>query len=107
MKTALNKTERGFHTRSINSNGSWNMNSALSLINMPILQYSDEIRNPVLMIHGEKAHSHYFSEDAFKKLKGGNKELLVIRDASPVDLYDNPEKIPFDRIAEFYRNNLR
>ncbi len=100
------KTSRGFHARSINSNGAWNMTSALSMINMPILQRSGEIRNPVLVIHGEKAHSRYFSEDAFKKLTGDNKELLIIPGASHVDLYDNPEKIPFDRIAEFYRKNL-
>jgi fermentation-respiration switch protein FrsA (DUF1100 family) len=83
------------------------MTSALSLINMPILQYADEIRTPVLVIHGEKAHSRYFGEDAFRKLKGDNKELLIIKDANHVDLYDNLEKIPFDRIADFYRKNLK
>lgn len=72
------KTKRGFHPRSIGSNGGWNATSALSLINMPILAYSSEIRNAVLMIHGEKAHSRYFSEDAFKKLKGKNKELYIV-----------------------------
>ena len=92
------KTDRGFHKRSINSNGNWNMTSTLSLMNMPILQYSDEIRNAVLVIHGEKAHSRYFSEDAFKKLKGDNKELLIVEGANHVDLYDNLEKIPFDKI---------
>ena len=101
------KTKRGFHERSINSNGHWNMTSALSLINMPILQYADEIRTPVLVIHGEKAHSRYFGEDAFRKLKGDNKELLIIKDANHVDLYDNLEKIPFDKIADFYRKNLK
>ena len=83
------KTERGYHKRSLNSNNGWNKTSSLSFINMPILSYSDEIRSAVLMLHGEKAHSRYFSEDAFKKLKGGNKELLIIPDASHVDLYDN------------------
>lgn len=101
------KTKRGFHPRSINSNGHWNMTSALSLINMPILQYVDEIRTPVLVIHGEKAHSRYFGEDAFKKLKGDNKELLIIKDANHVDLYDNLEKIPFDKIEDFYKKNLK
>ncbi len=83
------------------------MTSALSLINMPILQYADEIRTPVLVIHGEKAHSRYFGEDAFKKLKGDNKELLIIKDANHVDLYDNLEKIPFDKIEDFYKKNLK
>ncbi len=101
------KTKRGFHKRSINSNGNWNMTSSLSLINMPILAYSDEIRSAVLIIHGEKAHSRYFSEDAFKKLKGSNKELLIIKDTNHVDLYDNLEKIPFDKIETFYKENLK
>ena len=101
------KTKRGFHKRSINSNGNWNMTSTLSLINMPILAYSGEIKNAVLMIHGDKAHSKYFSEDAFKKLKGDNKELLIIPDANHVDLYDNMEKIPFDKITEFYNTYLK
>ena len=96
------KTKRGFHKRSIGSNGGWNTTSSLSLINMPILAYSDEIRNAVLMIHGEKAHSRYFSEDAFKKLKGDNKELLIVEGANHVDLYDNLEKIPFDKIETFF-----
>ena len=100
------KTKRGFHPRSINSNGAWNLTSSLSLINMPILQYSNEIKAPVLMIHGEKAHSRYFSEDAFKKLKGDNKELYIVKDANHVDLYDNLEKIPFDKIEEFFKKNL-
>lgn len=101
------KTPRGFHKRSINSNGNWNTTSSLSLINMPILQYSNEIRSAVLIIHGEKAHSRYFGEDAYKKLKGDNKELLIIKDANHVDLYDNLEKIPFDKIEAFYREYLK
>lgn len=100
------KTKRGFHSRSINSNGNWNTTSSLSLINMPILQYSDEIRNAVLVVHGENAHSRYFGEDAFKKLKGDNKELLIVKDANHVDLYDNLEKIPFDKIETFFKKNL-
>ena len=91
------KTKRGFHKNSINSNGNWNQTSTLSLINLPILAYSNEIRTPVLMIHGENAHSRYFSEDAYKKLKGTNKELLIIEGANHVDLYDNLEKIPFEK----------
>ena len=73
---------------------------------MPILAYSNEILNPVLVIHGEKAHSRYFSEDAFKNLKGKNKELLIVKDASHVDLYDNLDKIPFAKISEFFKQNL-
>lgn len=101
------KTPRGFHKRSINSNGNWNMTSSLSFINMPILTYSNEIQSAVLIIHGEKAHSRYFSEDAFKKLKGKNKELLIVKDTNHVDLYDNLEKIPFDKIEAFYKEYLK
>ena len=101
------KTPRGFHARSINSNGNWNTTSALSLINMPILQRSSEIQSAVLVIHGEKAHSRYFGEDAFKKLKGRNKELLIIPGASHVDLYDNMQKIPFDKLENFFKTNLK
>ena len=101
------KTPRGFHPRSINSNGKWNTTSSLGLINQPALQRSGEIRNSVLVIHGEKAHSRYFGEDAFKKLKGTNKELLIIPGASHVDLYDNMAKIPFDKIENFFKTNLK
>ena len=101
------KTKRGFHKNSINSNGNWNQTSTLSLMNLPILAYSSEIRTPVLMIHGEKAHSRYFSEDALKKLKGDNKELLIIEGANHVDLYDNLDKIPFGKIASFFKENLK
>lgn len=101
------KTPRGYHPRSLNSNDGWNVTSALSFINMPILAYSDEIRSAVLMIHGEKAHSRYFSEDAFGKLQGDNKELLIVPGANHVDLYDNREAIPFNRIADFFREYLK
>ena len=104
---AFYKTKRGFHKRSIGSNGGWNTTSSLSLINMPILAFSDEIRNPVLMIHGEKAHSRYFSEDAFKKLKGSNKELYIVPDANHTDLYKKKKKIPFDKIEAFYKEYLK
>ena len=100
------KTKRGYHKRFINSTGGWNMTSSLSFMNMPILTYSNEIKNAVLMIHGEKAHSRYFSEDAFKKLTGDNKELMIIPGANHVDLYDNMEKIPFDKIEIFFRKYL-
>ncbi len=101
------KTERGYHKRSLNSNGGWNTTSALSFMNMPILQYSDEIRSAVLVIHGEKAHSRYFSEDAFKNLKGDNKELMIIPDAVHTDLYDRVAVIPFDKLEGFYREHLK
>ena len=104
---AYYKTSRGFHKRSLNSNNGWNKTSSLSFINMPLLSYSDEIRSAVLMLHGEKARSRYFSEDAFKKLKGSNKELQIIPDASHVDLYDNLEVIPFDKIEQFFREYLK
>lgn len=101
------KTKRGYHKRSINSNNGWNITSALSFMNMPILQYSSEIRNAVLMIHGEKAHSRYFSEDAFKKLTGTNKELMIIPGANHTDLYDNLKYIPMDKIEKFFKDNLK
>ncbi len=101
------KTPRGYHVRSLNSNDGWNRTSALSFLNMPLLAYSDEIRSAVLLVHGEKAHSRYFSEDAFRKLRGENKELLIIPDANHTDLYDRPDKIPFDRIEAFFRANLK
>ena len=103
------KTKRGFHTRSINSNGKWNTTSVLSLINQPILQYADEIRTPVLIVHGENAHSRYFGETAYHKLKGDNKELFIVKGANHVDLYDGGDKnaIPFDKIESFYKENLK
>ena len=97
---------RAYHSRSLNSNNGWNKTSALSFLNMPITCYAGEIRSAVLMIHGEKAHSCYFTTDAFKKLRGGNKELLLIPGAVHTDLYDNLDVIPFDRITEFFRKNL-
>ncbi|MBQ6251537.1 alpha/beta hydrolase [Ruminococcus sp.] len=103
------KTDRGYHPRSLNSNGGWYKTSSLSFINMPILAYSDEIRSAVLVVCGEKAHSRYFSEDAFKKLTGDNKELLVVDGAVHTDLYDGGGKdaIPFDKIESFYTQYLR
>lgn len=101
------KTPRGYHKRSKNSNTGWNMTSSLSFINMPILSYASEIKTPVLITHGENAHSRYFSEDAFKKLKGDNKELMIIKGANHVDLYDQKDKIPFDKIETFFKTNLK
>jgi len=100
------KTDRGYHKRSLNSNEGWNITSSLSFLNMPILQYSDEIRSAVLIMHGEKAHSCYFSKDAFQKLKGDNKELLIIPDAVHTDLYDKKNIIPFDKMTEFFEKNM-
>jgi len=104
---AFYKTPRGYHKRSLGSNGGWNVTSSLSLLNMPILTYAGEIDNAVLLVHGEKAHSRYFSEDTFKKLQGCNKELYIVPDAVHTDLYDNLDKIPFDKIEEFYNQYLK
>lgn len=103
---AFYKTPRGYHKRSLGSNGGWNVTSSLSLLNMPILTYAGEIDNAVLLVHGEKAHSRYFSEDTFKKLQGGNKELYIVPDAVHTDLYDNMDKIPFDKIEDFFTEYL-
>lgn len=101
------KTDRGFHKRSINSNGAWNATSSLSFMNMPLLTYAGEIRSAVLLIHGEKAHSRYFSEDAFKELTGTNKELMIIPGTNHTDLYDKVDVIPFDKMEAFFNNNLK
>lgn len=101
------KTKRGYHPRSLNSNGGWNITSSLSFLNMPILQYADEIRSAVLLIHGEKAHSCYFSRDAYSMLKGDNKELMIIPGAVHTDLYDKTDVIPFDKMTEFFNKYLK
>lgn len=101
------KTKRGYHRRSPNSNGGISRTSLLAFINMPILSYIDEIRSAVLLIHGEEAHSRYFSEDACKRLKGDNKELLIVPEANHTDLYDNTDMIPFDKIETFFRKYLK
>ena len=105
------KTERGYTERSLNSNGGWNVTSSLSFLNMPILRYSSEIRSAVLMLHGEKAHSCYFSRDAFRDMVtnspyAANKELLLIPGAVHTDLYDRKDVIPFDRIEAFFQRYL-
>lgn len=104
---AYYKTKRGYHPRSLNSNDGWNVTSSLSFLNMPILQYSQEIRSAVLLIHGDQAHSCYFSRDAYAKLTGDNKELLLIPGAVHTDLYDNLDVIPFDRMAAFFAEYLK
>ena len=101
------KTPRGYHPRSLNSTGGWNVTSPLSLLNAKLLAYADEIRSAVLMIHGDKAHSCYFSRDAFARLQGDNKELLLIPGAVHTDLYDRMDIIPFDRIEAFYHQYLK
>ena len=114
---AYYKTPRGYHKRSLNSNEGWNKTAAISLLNTRLLTYAHEIVHPVLIIHGEKAHSRYFSEGAFEKMTGkhvenenatvGNKEFMIIPGANHVDLYDNMEKIPFEKLNEFFKTNLK
>ena len=108
------KTDRGYHKRSLNSNGGWNVVGCESFINQPILQYSNEIRSAVLLIHGEKAHSCYFSKDAYADMikdskYTSNKELYIIPDAVHTDLYDGGGKnaIPFDKLEAFFKEYLK
>lgn len=114
---AYYKTVRGYHKRSLNSNAGWNTTTALSFMNMPLLSYISEIKNPVLIVHGQDAHSRYFSETAFENMTGtkragddtvvGNKELLIIPAANHTDLYDKLDKIPFDKLEKFFKDNLK
>lgn len=101
------KTKRGYHPRSLNSNMGWNVTSSLSFMNFPLLQYASEIRSAVLLVHGEKAHSRYFSEGAYEKLTGNNKELMIIPGANHVDLYDNLNVIPFEKLKGFFEKYLK
>lgn len=106
------KTERGYHKRSLNSNGGWNVTGCISFMNQPILRYSNEIRSAVLIIHGEKAHSCYFSKDAYNDMINGNpckenKKLLIIPNAVHTDLYDKTDIIPFEEIEKFIRNAVK
>lgn len=108
---AYYKTERGYHKRSLNSNGGWNVIGCMSFMNQPINCYTNEIRSAVLIIHGEKAHSCYFSKDAYAAMTkdskyADNKELLIIPDAVHTDLYDNLNVIPFDKLEKFFKENL-
>ena len=115
---AYYKTPRGYHKRSGNSNDGWNVIGCQSFMNQPLLAWAQEIENPVLLIHGEKAHSRYFSEYAFERMTGrhvegvsaveGNKELMIIPGASHVDLYDDVAGvIPYDKIESFFKANLK
>ncbi len=104
---AYYKTSRGYHARSLNSNGGWNVTSSLPFLNFKFFEYAGELESAVLVIHGEKAHSRYFGEAAFNKLKGANKELMIIPHASHTDLYDQKDVIPFDKLERFYRENLK
>ena len=106
------KTTRGYHARSLNSNGGWNVTGTMSFMNQPILRYSNEIRSAVLIMHGERAHACYFSRDAYAAMMDGNpvpenKELLIIPGAVHTDLYDRPDVIPFDKLESFFRENLK
>ncbi len=106
------KTKRGYHERSLNSNGGWNVTGTMSFMNQPILAYTKEIRSAVLIIHGSKAHSLYFGKDAYENMVSGskyakNKRLLIVEGASHTDLYDRLNIIPFDEIVKFYKANLK
>lgn len=106
------KTPRGYHNRSLNSNGGWNKTGCISFLNMPLLRYTNEIRSAVMIIHGEKAHSCYFSKDAFAAMMNGNpipenKELMIIPNAVHTDLYDRSDIIPFDKLEKFFGDNLK
>lgn len=106
------KTTRGYHARSLNSNGGWNVTGTMSFMNQPILRYSNEIRSAALIMHGERAHSCYFSRDAYAAMMEGNpvpenKELFIIPGAVHTDLYDRPDVIPFDKLERFFRENLK
>lgn len=99
---------RGFHPRSINSVGAWNATMPLSFMNMPLLSYANEITIPTLIVTGEKAHSRYFAEDAYKMVGGKKKELVIVSEANHVDLYDNTTgKIPFTKFEQFFKTNLK
>ena len=104
---AYYKTPRGYHPRSLNSNNGWNVTSSLPFMNLPILRYASEIRSAVLLVHGEKAHSRYFSEGVYEKLTGVNKELMIIPGANHTDLYDRVNLIPFEKLNAFFQKNLK
>ncbi len=104
---AYYKTPRGFHPRSGNSTDGWNMTSPLPFMNFKFFEYADELENAVLIVHGDKAHSYYFSKDTFALLKGDNKQMLTVKGASHCDLYDQLDIIPFNEIAAFYLNYLK
>lgn len=103
------RTSRGYHPRAVNSNpeGSWTNTMPLSFINMPIMEYAREMRTPALIVVGEKAHSRYFSEDAYKSIGSKDKELYIVPGANHTDLYDNTQKIPFDKFEQFFKQHLK
>ncbi len=103
---AYYKTKRGYHARCLNSNNGWTATAAGSLMNMRLFEYAPEIRSAVLLVHGEKAHSLMYSQDAYKLLKGDNKELMIIPGASHTDLYDNMNVIPFAKLDTFFKNTF-
>ena len=104
---AYYKTPRGYHKNSVNSNEGWNLSAMITMFNMPMLAFAEEIRSAVLIVHGEKAHSRYMGEDTFKRLKGDNKELVIVPGASHCDLYDNMNAIPFAKIVSFFNTYLK
>lgn len=102
------RVPRGFHARSVNSNGAWTTTMPLSFMNMPLLSYASEISIPTLIVTGEQAHSRYFAEDAFKAVGSKQKELVVVPGANHVDLYDNQAgKIPFAKFEQFFKTNMK
>ncbi|MFZ7173319.1 alpha/beta hydrolase [[Pasteurella] aerogenes] len=102
------KTKRAYHARSVGSTGAWTTTTPLAFINMPILQYAQEMKTPALIVHGEKAHSRYFSEDVFNALGSQDKELYIVPNATHGDLYDNQaNKIPFDKFEQFFKAKLK
>lgn len=104
---AYYKTSRGYHLRSLNSNDGWQTITNLPFLTFPLMAYADEIRSAVLVVHGDKAYSLGASQDAFKRLKGDNKELMIIPGATHVDLYDRMDVIPFDKFEEFFKKNMK
>jgi fermentation-respiration switch protein FrsA (DUF1100 family) len=105
--SAYYKTPRGYHKRSVNSNGGWMLQAQTGWMNNSILSHPEDLRNAVLVVHGEKAHSRYMGEDAFRKLSGKNKQLIIVPGATHTDLYDQTYKIPFDRIEQFFHHYLK
>lgn len=104
---AYYKTPRGYHARSLNSNGGWNTTSNLPFMNFKFFEYADELENAVLIVHGDKAHSYYFGKDTFAKLTGDNKQLLTVKGANHTDLYDRLDIIPFDEVAAFLALSMK
>ncbi len=103
---AYYKTPRGYHKRSLNSNGGWNVTSNLPFLNFKFFEYADELENAAMIVHGDNAHSYYFGKDAFGLLKGDNKRMLTVKGATHCDLYDRLDIIPMDEIAAFYTENF-